>query len=83
AAQEHFDAVTYAYRAGKYTYAQVLDAQQNLFELRLRHIDALGDVHRKHIELERICARLDPHSPAPSPEMTPELASVLDAGDKR
>jgi len=83
AAQEHFEAVTYAYRAGKYTYAQVLDAQQNLFELRQRHIDALGDVHRKHIELERICARLDPHSPAPSPEMTPELASILDAGDKR
>ena len=82
AAQKHFDAVTYAYRAGKYTYQRVLDAQQNLFELRRRYIDALGSAHHRHIELERICARHQAQNSATLPEMPPEIASVTGAGDK-
>lgn len=83
AAQKHFDAVTYAYRAGKYTYERVLDAQQNLFELRRRHVDALGVAHRRHIELERICGGLQPKASRELHETTPELMSVTDAGEKQ
>jgi cobalt-zinc-cadmium efflux system outer membrane protein len=83
AAEEHFDAVTYAYRAGKYTYERVLDTQQNLFEMRRRHIDALGDIQRKYVELQRICA--DPNAPRAgiTHEPTPALASAANDGERQ
>jgi|AntRauTorckE6833_2_1112554.scaffolds.fasta_scaffold00789_8 cobalt-zinc-cadmium efflux system outer membrane protein len=83
AAQEHFEAVTYAYQAGKYTYQRVLDAQQNLFEMRRRHIDARGDIQRKYVELQRICADPDASNTGINHEPTPELASVADDGDRQ
>jgi cobalt-zinc-cadmium efflux system outer membrane protein len=83
AAEEHFDAVTYAYRAGKYTYERVLDAQQNLFEMHRRHIDALGDIQRKYVDLQRICA--DPNAPRAgiNHEPTPALASAANDGERQ
>lgn len=83
AAQEHFEAVTYAYRAGKYTYQRVLDAQLDLYELRRRYIDVLGNVHRRHIELERICGGPGLRNARTPSESIPELASVVGAGDKQ
>ncbi|MFW6387043.1 MAG: TolC family protein [Thermodesulfobacteriota bacterium] len=82
AAQEQFEAVTYAYRAGKHTYERVLDAQQNLFEMRQRHIAALGDIQRKHVELQRICADPDSAHTGINHEPASALASVTDNGDR-
>jgi cobalt-zinc-cadmium efflux system outer membrane protein len=49
-----FEAVSYGYRAGKFGYLEVLDAQRLLFETKARYIDALTRYHLASSDLERL-----------------------------
>ncbi|MEA3226707.1 MAG: TolC family protein, partial [Planctomycetota bacterium] len=53
-AQSSFDAVSEGYRDGKFDYLQVLDAQQTLFETRVRYIESLTAYHKAKADAERL-----------------------------
>jgi cobalt-zinc-cadmium efflux system outer membrane protein len=52
--QKTFEAVSYGYRAGKFGYLDVLDAQRTLFETKDRYIDALARYHLAASNLEHL-----------------------------
>jgi outer membrane protein, heavy metal efflux system len=52
--QKTFEAVSYGYRAGKFGYLEVLDAQRTLFDTKGRYIDALARYHLASSDLERL-----------------------------
>jgi cobalt-zinc-cadmium efflux system outer membrane protein len=54
AVQQSFDAITYGYRAGKFGFLAVLDAEQTLFAAKSRYVDSLANYHRTYAELERL-----------------------------
>ncbi len=57
AAQQAFDGVTYGYRAGKFGFLDVLDAEQSLFEAKNRYVEALSSYHQALSEAERLLGR--------------------------
>jgi cobalt-zinc-cadmium efflux system outer membrane protein len=54
AAQEAFEAVDFGYRAGKFSFLEVLDAQRTLFEAREQYIEAMATYHQARTEVERL-----------------------------
>jgi outer membrane protein, heavy metal efflux system len=56
AAQEALDLADAGYRDGKFTYLELLDAQQLLYESKLAYIDALEAYHNAVIAMERLTA---------------------------
>ncbi len=54
-AQSAFAVAGEGYRAGKFSYLSVLDAQKALFEVQEQNIDALTAYHSAVAELERLC----------------------------
>ena len=63
--QKMFAAVSYGYRAGKFGYLEVLDAQRTLFATRGRYVDALVRYHLAASDLERLLGGKLPN-PKPS-----------------
>jgi len=56
-AQSAFDAATLGYRAGKFDYLDVLDAQRTLFEARGRYVRSLAEYHKAKVLVERLIAQ--------------------------
>jgi len=56
-AQTAFDAATQGYRAGKFDYLEVLDAQRTLFEAKGQYIRSLAKYHKAKIDVERLIAQ--------------------------
>ena len=56
AAEEAFAATRRAYEEGKVAYVAVLEAQQTLFEIESRSLDAVSDYHLRVAELEGLMA---------------------------
>ena len=54
AAMQAFEAVDLGYRAGKFGFLEVLDAQRTLFQVRGQYIDALSNYHKARVEVERL-----------------------------
>ena len=54
AARQAFEAAQTGYEQGKFAFIDVIDAQRTLAEARARHLDALANYHKAHIELERL-----------------------------
>lgn len=54
AAEQAFSAVGEAYRVGKITFIEVLDAQRALLEARSSYIGSLADYHKSLAEVERL-----------------------------
>lgn len=55
-----FNTATEGYRAGKFGFLEVLDAERTLFETRSRYIHALAGYHKARAEVERLIGeRLD------------------------
>ncbi len=69
AAQNNFEAVTYGYRAGKFGYLDMLDAQKSFFETRARYINALAACHRASADLERLLGQTLPAAGAAATAM--------------
>ncbi len=63
-AQQAFDAAGEGYRAGKYDYLHVLDAQRTLFEARLQYIDTIERYHLARADVERLTGRSLPATQA-------------------
>lgn len=55
-AEEAFSFAREGYKAGKFSYIEVLDAQRTLFVVRRQFSEALLDYHRQRAELERLTA---------------------------
>lgn len=55
-AQEAFDAAREGYKAGKFGYLEVLDAQRTLFEARKQSIQTLLDYYRAMASIDRMTA---------------------------
>lgn len=53
AVQRSFEAITYGYKAGKFGFLEVLEAEQSLFQTRSRYIDSLETYHQAWAELEK------------------------------
>ena len=53
AVQRSFEAITYGYKAGKFGFLEVLEAEQSLFKTRSRYIDSLETYHQALAELEK------------------------------
>jgi cobalt-zinc-cadmium efflux system outer membrane protein len=56
AATEAFEATRRAYQEGKVAYVAVLEAQQTLFEIESRLVEAVSDYHRATAEVEGLTA---------------------------
>ncbi len=56
-AQSAFDAAEEGYRAGKFDFLVVLDAQRTLFEAKGKYIGALADFHVAKADVERLVGR--------------------------
>ena len=56
-AQSAFDAAEEGYRAGKFDFLVVLDAQRTLFEAKGKYIGALADFHLAKADVERLVGR--------------------------
>lgn len=69
AVQQSFDAISYGYRAGKFGFLEVLDAEQTLFTTKSRYIDSLEHYHQSVTELERLLGRR-PFSAGDAPTAT-------------
>ncbi len=54
ASQKIFNASTYGYKAGKFGFLVVLEAEKTLFKTKERHIDSLETYHKAIVELEKI-----------------------------
>lgn len=54
ASRKAFDAVVYGYRAGKFGFLDVLEAESSLFEAKSRYVEALTSYHKAIAELERL-----------------------------
>lgn len=54
AAQRAFDGAQEGYRAGKWGYLEVLDAQRTLFDVQAQWIEALSTYHKSLAEAERL-----------------------------
>lgn len=57
AAERAFSQARDGYKAGKFPYLEVLDAQRTLFEVRTQHISALSEYHTAKAELERLTGK--------------------------
>jgi len=53
-AQALFDAAQDGYRAGKFGYLHLLDAQRTLSDARMEYVDAMADYHKARAALERL-----------------------------
>ena len=86
AAEEAFAATRRAYEEGKVAYVAVLEAQQTLFEIESRQLDALAEYHLTLAELEGLIAapladRTDPNpdadrDAAPAPATAPAAPAI-------
>ncbi len=56
-AQRAFNLSKEGYRAGKFQYLEVLDAQRTMFDAREQHNSTLRDYHVRRAEIERITAK--------------------------
>ena len=56
-AAEAAAAVQQGFRAGKFRYSDVLDASQSLLTMKNRHLDALLDLNRAAITLDRLLGK--------------------------
>lgn len=54
AARQAFEAIAEGYRAGKFGYLDLLEAQRSLFDARQRHLAALASARLALVELERL-----------------------------
>jgi len=63
AAQKAYALSLEGYRAGKFAYLDVLDAQRTLVDVQAQHIETLRSFHAKRAEMERLTAV---HCPAPA-----------------
>ena len=54
AALEAFDSAQTGYRAGKFGFLVVLDAQRTLFEVRMQHLEALAEYHQARAQVEHL-----------------------------
>lgn len=54
AASDAFAAVDFGYRAGRFSFLEVLDAQRTLFEVREQQIEALAAYHQARASVERL-----------------------------
>ncbi len=61
AAEKSYSLSRQGYRAGKFPYLEVLDAQRTLVEARAQYNDTLKEYHTKRAEVERLTAK---HLPA-------------------
>ena len=52
AVQRSFEAITYGYKAGKFGFLEVLEAEQSLFQARSRYIGSLATYHQAFADLE-------------------------------
>lgn len=57
AAEKAFTLSRQGYRAGKFPYLEVLDAQRTLFEVKQQYITSLKEYHTAKAEVERLTAR--------------------------
>lgn len=55
--RQGFEATSYGYRAGKFGYLEVLEAEQRLFAARQRYIDTLKNFHDTRAGLEALLGR--------------------------
>jgi len=55
-----FEAVSYGYRAGKFGFLEVLDAEQSLFEAKSRYIEVLTAYHQLYAAMENVLGNYDP-----------------------
>ncbi len=53
-AEQAFEATDLGYRAGKFGFLEVLDAQRTLFEVKGQYIEALAAYHQARAEVERL-----------------------------
>jgi cobalt-zinc-cadmium efflux system outer membrane protein len=53
-AESVFNAVGEGYRAGKFGYLEMLDAQRTLFEAKARYVEALAEYHKAVADVERM-----------------------------
>ncbi|HZR82936.1 MAG TPA: TolC family protein [Candidatus Binatia bacterium] len=71
-AREAFATLNAGYRAGRFSYLEVLDAQRTLIGARVQYVRALGDYHRSLTAVERLLGeplqRDDPSAPAAGEE---------------
>ncbi|MFB6345933.1 MAG: TolC family protein [bacterium] len=58
-AQEAYEASTEGFRAGKFDYLDVLDAQRTLFENRIQLIRSLKNYYQTQAEMERLTANVE------------------------
>jgi cobalt-zinc-cadmium efflux system outer membrane protein len=56
-AQSAFDAATLGYKAGKFDYLDVLDAQRTLFDAKGQYILSLAEYHKTKVLVERLIAQ--------------------------
>lgn len=56
-ARQRFETTSYGYRAGKFGYIDVLDAERALFAMRSRYIDSLKTFHQTFADLEALLGR--------------------------
>jgi cobalt-zinc-cadmium efflux system outer membrane protein len=54
AANKTFTLARQGYRAGKFSYLEVLDAQRTLFDTKQQYIDALNEYHHAYAQVERL-----------------------------
>ncbi len=54
AAEQAFEAIDIGYRAGKFSFLEVLDAQKTLFEVKGQYIEELAAYHLAKTEVERL-----------------------------
>jgi cobalt-zinc-cadmium efflux system outer membrane protein len=54
AAEQAFEASDLGYRAGKFGFLEVLDAQRTLFAVKGQYIEALAAYHQAKAEVERL-----------------------------
>lgn len=57
AAEKAFSLSRFGYRAGKFPYLEVLDAQRTLVETRIQYNESLRDYHVKRAEVERLTGK--------------------------
>jgi cobalt-zinc-cadmium efflux system outer membrane protein len=68
-AQQTFATIEEGYRAGKFGFLDVLDAQRTLIAANEQHLRALADLHKAAADVERLTgAALSDFSPAPAPQ---------------
>lgn len=56
-AEKAFSQARKGYKAGKFPYLEVLDAQRTLFEVRTQHVVALKDYHTAKADLDRLTGK--------------------------